>query len=140
MELLFYLLIQLVAIATACPLTDGDAVYEARALIASLGFDVSEAIACNPAQSALRSSKSDTQALQPAVSIYPNPAKSVVFLPVDLIGARVQVLDQMGTIIIEREIASSSLDVAQLPSGTYTLRFFVSGKQPQNEKLVIIKD
>jgi hypothetical protein len=140
MELLFYLLIQLVAIANACPLTDGDAVYEARGLVASMGIEVNEVANCNPTQPALRSSQSDTQGQQLTASIYPNPAKSVVFLPVDLIGARVQVLDQMGTIIIEREIASSSLDVAQLPSGTYTLRFFVSGKQPQNEKLVIIKD
>jgi hypothetical protein len=123
--------------AQQCPLTDGDAVYEARSL---LGIEIAEMSACVQTQSLFRSSDPSKEALQSISTIYPNPAKSVVYVPVDLLGAQIQVVNQMGIVVIDQVIINSTLDIALLPSGTYTLRIQEAGKRPRNEKLVVMKD
>jgi hypothetical protein len=130
----------LLTIAQACPLTDGDAVYEARGLVSTLGFEIDETTACVQAKPALQSSKPSMQQVPISLSIYPNPARSLVYLPIQLIGAQMQVVNQMGSLVIDQEITSSTLDVSLLPSGTYTLRIQEAGKRPRNEKLIVIKD
>jgi hypothetical protein len=138
MELLFYLLIQLVAIATACPLTDGDAVYDARALIASQGLELAQSTLCVPNPVKERTEKAVI--IEPShFEIYPNPASTKVFLPSNTVGAQVQIMNQVGAIVLNQMCIGNPISIEHLPSGNYTLRLQSESFAPRTAKLIVLK-
>jgi hypothetical protein len=118
--------VQLEAIASQCPLSGGDAVFEARALLNKGVYD--DAALCNGGgQSAASKVKKEVSGTAKLKAI-PNPASSVfsLILPQPLEkGATAQILifDQLGREVFHRSITGpinlAELDAATWPSGLY---------------------
>jgi hypothetical protein len=57
------------------------------------------------------------------LEVYPNPVVNELFIPSDLSleGASVRIFDQMGRVLINRELNEHRIDVNRLPAGAYQL-------------------
>ena len=86
----------------------------------------------------------ETKALASPISIYPNPAKEVIYLKqmgnTD-VETEVALTNATGNTVLTEKISSTTepIDVAQVPAGIYFLRVWQGGKCLATEKVVIHK-
>jgi hypothetical protein len=120
-------------IAAQCPLLGGDAVYEARALIAPLTGEIfDDASACDGQGAEERHAEPETAYPDTGFRIFPNPTAGIVQwtgnAPVS-----VRIFDQLGRLIIDRNIPNNVLDISHLKEGFYRIQIIGAG----NEQLYI---
>jgi Secretion system C-terminal sorting domain len=126
-------MVKISCIALQCPLTGGDAVYQARALVAhrtDLDFD---SVVCIEGESTERA------AVQQAALLSPNPAATSILVAQDYVGAQVTITDQYGTVRYSQKAAPVTIDVSGLPSGQYYVQFVRANERPRTEKILIVR-
>jgi len=138
----------LLYIAEQCPLVGGNAVFEARSLLA-LSTDryvFDDDVFCD--QGGRRSDESlDKKVLNQVFSIYPNPAKDNIELSYQLTeegDADISIQTRMGQVILNEKIAGSQegvkrFDLDMLPAGVYFCSVRQNGQLLYIEKFVVIK-
>ena len=118
----------LIAIAGQCPLEGGDAVYEARSIVAYYtvaGFDDSQLCAgannraSEPEQSSLAKTLED-------VVLYPNPTTGQLYWSGTTGLVTLRIFNTLGVLQLERQSANNYLDVSTLPDGIYTLQLLAA--------------
>jgi len=71
--------------------------------------------------------------------IYPNPATSVFYLGVNLIGANVTILDMLGKRVLTcQSVKSSGVDISSLSAGMYIVQV-AQGDRLSNQRLCVSK-
>ena len=110
-------------IAGQCPLEGGDAVYEARAIIAYLtGDEFDDHVLCNSSQRNARDRNGDISK-ESDFALYPNPTTGIVYWtgfqgqPVT-----VNIYNSLGQLQIAKSMNNSHLDLNTLPQGMYHLQ------------------
>ncbi|MCS7085940.1 MAG: T9SS type A sorting domain-containing protein, partial [Bacteroidia bacterium] len=128
------------ALARECPNRYGKAVYDARALFASLTGVFVPGDECTPPPAEER------RAVAPSdygFKIYPNPAKSTLTVrhaDKNLQNATLEILDVKGRLVMSRNLDPLTvISIAELPAGFYYCRFRVAGVVVANQKLIVVK-
>lgn len=125
----------LTAIAGQCPLEGGDAVYEARAIVAhysDIEFDDYQICATAERQQKMQRGNAGSH-----ISVYPNPTTGVVFF--ETTGeVQVRVFNQLGQLQLEKSLAGNRLDLGQLPPGLYRVQIFQDGRLMAAHSVVLI--
>ncbi|MEZ5023304.1 MAG: T9SS type A sorting domain-containing protein [Chitinophagales bacterium] len=57
--------------------------------------------------------------------MYPNPVNSILYISTDLNIRQANVYDATGKLVLQKRVRNNSLDVSQLPTGSYTLEVLV---------------
>jgi Secretion system C-terminal sorting domain len=118
-------------IALQCPLTGGDAVFEARAL---LQLEIEDASVCNSGEATDRvDQKRETLALAP------NPASQYISLPGQL-NKSYKITNQFGQLISEGIITDGFLNTSKYPSGLYFITLFDENTRATTQSFVIINE
>ena len=130
-------------LAVLCPFTEGTSVYQARALLRNYDQVVysNDCEQTLPENNALMATgiKLDTKT-EPSINVYPNPAGNEVFIVSDMEGAKIQILDITGRLVLSTDLsANTKLDVTELKSGTYFYKIMKDKVQVKTDKLIIIK-
>lgn len=135
----------LTAIASQCPLSGGDAVFEARALLGLDGFD--DADLCNYSQSAAGRAE-ELPVKSGVLKALPNPSNGdfTLQLPYKLekgVTARLNVFDQLGRLALTRIVPEESsvllIDATSWPGGVYACNVAVSNGEVYSAIVVIEK-
>ncbi len=136
---------QLLAIAYQCPLAGGDAVFQARSLLA-LAQDNSydDGLLCQPPQ--LRQSPLQNLSESSGFSLQPNPAReliSISFAEKAIVEGELVLYDAYGRIAIHKKLTKNQylyvLDVSSLQVGIYVISWSNRSEHRQSQKLVISK-
>ncbi|MCC6410103.1 MAG: T9SS type A sorting domain-containing protein [Saprospiraceae bacterium] len=128
---------ELEAIAGQCPLEGGDAVYEARAVVAYLiGTTYDDTELCDVEERFQPKAISEST-IEPAV--YPNPTTGQLAFkgydsPFD-----VRVLDNLGHAILYKQVTNNRLDISALPEGLYRIQVVLPGGSVKTHSVVLIK-
>ena len=133
----------LTAIAWQCPLSGGDAVYEARAMLAMPDWIDDPAI-CRFERSDQRSGANRPAAGLPGLSVYPNPARETLTVAFD---AEVEngtlllsdVFGREAKLVKTGQARTCQIDVRQLPAGIYYLTLLGGPKPLRSAKVFILK-
>lgn len=144
----------LMDIANQCPLTGGNAVYEARSILAYTGeiLEFNDSLLCDSTILA-----EERGALPPTpqfhsgeegyrFSAVPNPANDYLNIrytaPQDATNLTVQLFNATGRAVAEERLAGTEgaqqIDLSRLSAGLYYLRFISNGKLISTQKIVII--
>ncbi len=132
-------------IANDCPLSGGEAVFHARALLNDDAAYDNVAL-CEAAQN--RASEKDdlTESQNSWFKFYPNPAENLIHLefdkPVETFG-EIILQDLMGRTLLNQKLSngdhSSIVNLLQIPTGTYYLFVEIDGNKAKTELLVKVK-
>jgi len=137
------------SIAEQCPITDGNAIYQARAFLALLKKEhtnYNDSLLCAPIQALIMPAVQlgvSVDLIGDDVRIFPNPASNEVRLvwrePNENPG-QIQVSDIFGRTIIQLDIASYTLEkvihLGDLSQGVYVFRIRLSGKDAVRKVIV----
>ncbi|MFT4681361.1 MAG: hypothetical protein ACI9YU_001206 [Flavobacteriales bacterium] len=142
----------LVFIATQCPYEYGVGVYMARAMLTladTVNYMVAHACEATEPPSARLSggtedAASDLTQSGSAISIYPNPARSLLTVLVDLVDEqieRIELMNYLGHRIQTTRLnkGMTEIDVSSLSSGVYHYSIIIDGVVKQTGKQVILK-
>lgn len=113
----------LLTIALLCPFTGGNAVYQARTLLQSNGYDYVYDNPDHDCSNQLRSHKVLIEQPEPKVKLVPNPNFGTVKLLSDIPINNATILDMHGRVVlsISSDGAFSELDTSSLPNGLYII-------------------
>ena len=141
--------LQLEGIASVCPKYGGMAVYNARGILpdCALTFDRDNYQGCYPSTDPVgqvESRSDENQGLEKATSaqLSPNPANGLAMLNIpEGKQGDIQIVNTLGRVILSQKIASSqtSLNLSQIPVGTYYLNLLYSDGQRESIKLVVTR-
>ncbi len=139
-------------VAAQCPITSGNAVYEARSILAYAGdipaYD--DDVLCDSAalvQARYLPQASNSQVAKGyLMTAVPNPANDYLIIaysaPVDNAIMNVQLINTVGAIITNVQLAgwqgTQQMELSQLPVGLYYLRFVANGLVISVQKISII--
>ncbi|MBX7182524.1 MAG: T9SS type A sorting domain-containing protein [Bacteroidia bacterium] len=138
------------AIANKCPITDGPAVYMARAFTASLdSFSIVYSDSCG-FTGLLRVEDPSAQVGQFYISqwvkFYPNPTSNELAFELQLNegdSAKIEFVDILGktveTFNLRNTKGKQIKSLSNIPIGTYIVRIYINAILRNNEKLIIIK-
>lgn len=134
---------QITAIAEECPLNGGEAVYQARALAGTLGFQLTINAQENCENPSTPKSARNNAPL-PKVLVYPNPAKGEInFQLPEGVTDRLVVTDLNGRAVKEtvfaKTVNSGRISLPPLPSGVYVLTFYQDGNSTERQLITINK-
>jgi hypothetical protein len=129
------------AIAEQCPLTGGDAVYEARAVVAEeMGayYDDQTACATSGRPSEERTAAAATGKKQ--VTFYPNPTTGMLTWSGAALSA-VRLYNAQGRLALEASVTGGQMiDLASLPDGMYLMQSFgIQGEVLDVQKVILFK-
>lgn len=125
-------------IAEQCPLEGGDAVYEARAMVAYFtGEDFDDYELCASSERQQRVQKKNTTRAERSIEIYPNPTTGEVFLAADG-EVLVRIFDNIGQLQLEKIVSDHRLDLSQLQPGIYRLQLFREGQMLTTQSVVLL--
>jgi hypothetical protein len=128
----------LTAIADQCPLEGGDAVYEARAVVAYLtGQEFDDYQLCDSGERQQRAKRQNTTEAAKDIAIYPNPTTGDVFftVPGEIL---VRVFNELGQIKLEKAVTDGRISLAQLQPGVYRLQLFREGQMLTTQSVVLL--
>jgi hypothetical protein len=126
---------ELRTLAQKCPLTDGNVVYQARALLSH--YDNNDYTSeCE------RGSEIPVNSISPVdgnVHVYPNPASGEIFVNVEKDGMKVEIYNLLGVKISSYVLATgeNKIDVSKLSNGTYFFKIMDESGMVKVEKIVI---
>ncbi len=137
-------------LAQLCPFTDGNAVYQSRALLKHYNDSIEYSNPCefnlpNIQASGSRFSVNSNTALNESkealtTKLYPNPAQTEVTITTELSNATLYIYNVIGQTVIEMPLSSQTkLNVSELKSGTYIYKIMSEGKLIKTDKLIINK-
>lgn len=130
----------LTGIAEQCPLEGGDAVYEARAIVAYLtGVSFDDDNLCDLAEARQQEEKTAKTA---EIALYPNPTtglltwSSTVDQPVIL-----RIYNSLGQLQMEQVLSGVSTQIGHLPEGLYQVQLLDSQNKSilATQKVLLIK-
>jgi hypothetical protein len=124
----------LLNIAQQCPLTGGDAVFEARGLLNSR-FEFEDEAACIPSENQDRGVKLD---MGKSV-IVPNPAISEIQI-LGHAGKHYQITDAYGRVKQQGILSNEVIFLNQLASGVYTITLWDNSTDPVTLKFIVLQD
>jgi hypothetical protein len=133
-------LVTLDGIAAQCPLEGGDAVYEARSVVAAQnGTEYDDAAVCNsgnrPAQGREQLVKKD---LKENV-VYPNPTTGeIAWLSEG--EAKVRVWNALGALVLEQSVTNQKLNLVGLVNGQYRVQIVIEGDASSIQTVVLQKN
>jgi len=114
----------LTAIAAQCPLSGGDAVYEARSIVARLTGQEYDDVALCGSQRPGAGGRDETSEIPMEVIVFPNPTTGqITWIGLEGQTVTVRVFNQLGQMVAERHTADNSLDLGALSEGVYHLQF-----------------
>lgn len=132
-------------IAYLCPFTDGLSIYTARAVCRLYDEDWIEY--SNPCEAATNPSSARIAAPSneiPTISLYPNPARTVVYVQIDLEDSNYGYLELINTLgqsvgnYLIQNNEELAIDISELPKGMYICKLIdANGVAISNEKLTI---
>ena len=112
------------AIAAQCPLSGGDAVYEARSIVSRLTGQEYDDVALCGSQRPGAGGREDTSEIPTDLLVFPNPTTGQIsWLGLEGQTVTVRVFNQLGQMVAERNTSENSLDLGVLPEGVYHLQF-----------------
>jgi|GEM_PF-4616227 len=112
----------LIDIAGQCPLSGGDAVYEARSIVMHYtGDEFDDADLCNLQN---RSQQAKAKEGSEAIRLYPNPTSGEVFWRGTSSAVRVRVLNALGQMHSDQLVNSNHLALRNAPDGLYTVQIY----------------
>lgn len=138
------LIASLESIALLCPTTNGSAVHQARTVL----FNHTKKQYYNTCE--FSPLKTDSKKLEkpslgyilPDISIYPNPANTVVYINAkDYEYITLKLYNVMGELIAEQLMDNTNigLDVSKLSNGIYVYKAYYNGTEQKTGKLIITK-
>ncbi len=131
-------LVALELIAAQCPLLGGDAVYEARALIAPLTGEIfDDASACEGQGAEERHAEPQTAYPDTGFRIFPNPTTGIVQWTGDT-PVSVRVFDQLGRLVAEQAVNNNLLDLSRLHNGVYQIHLLDADQQVLHNARVVL--
>ncbi|HEY6162182.1 MAG TPA: T9SS type A sorting domain-containing protein, partial [Bacteroidia bacterium] len=122
-------------LAQKCPATDGNCVYQARALLSV--YDRTEYT--SECERGSEISTNNNSSVDGNVHVYPNPASNEVFVNVSKEGLKIEVYNILGVKVSSYVLAQgeNKLDVSKLSSGTYFFKVMDSSSLVKVEKVII---
>lgn len=69
-------------------------------------------------------------------NIYPNPVNNILYISTDLNIRQANVYDASGKLVLQKRVRNNSLDVSQLPTGSYTLEVLVDDVRVSKQFIV----
>jgi hypothetical protein len=139
---------QVLAIANLCPLTEGNAVYQAQAFYRILFNDDTTQFSssCDMDTSAKGVNPAISDTKSPSYKLYPNPNNGSFELQQvnrDTNPVTVVVKNVLGSVVYQKAVeftsGAATLQLANLPSGVYLLQLTDSQQKSSNFKFVIQK-
>lgn len=130
------------SIAQQCPMVNGGAVLQARALLFDL-LRKNYMSSCEKTAPANMSSVArkglSTNVEQSGISVYPNPASSQLFVEVKAYtNTKLKLFNMMGSLMIEQNIDNNqAIDISKLSSGLYTYKIYQNENELKLGKVVI---
>jgi hypothetical protein len=126
---------QLKQIAKQCPLTGGDAVFEARGMLGDL-IEIDDDLLCAPELNRQQQSKPiDLQ----VSALQPNPASGFIRLHKQT-GKNYQITNQYGVVVAQGVLNSEYVETAAYASGIYFITISDTKSRPVTHRFVIIKE
>jgi hypothetical protein len=113
----------LTAIAAQCPLSGGDAVYEARSIVSRLTGQEYDDVALCGSQRPGAGGREETSEIPTEVIVFPNPTTGYVsWIGVPEGKVTVRVFNALGQLQMERTSEDNALDLSVLNQGIYRLQ------------------
>ncbi|MFN0175930.1 MAG: T9SS type A sorting domain-containing protein [Saprospiraceae bacterium] len=117
----------LTAIAAQCPLSGGDAVYEARAIVSHLTGQEYDDVALCGSQRPGAGGREETSEIPAEVLVFPNPTTGYVsWLGIPEGKVTVRVFNALGQLQLERNSEDNAVDLSALNQGIYRLQILSS--------------
>jgi hypothetical protein len=126
------------ALANQCPLTEGDAVYQARGIYNSQ-FDNNKAF--NDQQLCVSAGNRNSKEISGStneISVYPNPAGEILFINGYKSDSKYQIFNQLGTEVSNGMLDNPALSISEFQSGVYWLHIFQPDLRPQTVKFIVV--
>jgi len=131
----------LTAIAGQCPITGGDAVYEARAIVERFtGETFDDAVLCASGSRPSNGRTTSSAFSEGQVQIFPNPSTGQIsWTGLEGEALTLRVFNALGQQVAERNSAVNGADLSNLPAGVYHLQFLSSDNTLRLNKSVVIE-
>ena len=131
----------LAAIAGQCPISGGDAVYEARAIVERItGATFEDAVLCNTGNRPSNERTISTTFSAGQVQVFPNPTTGMIsWAGLEGEAVTLQVFNALGQQVAERNSTENGVDLSHLPSGVYHIKFLTSDNTIRLNKSVVLE-
>jgi len=131
----------LTAIAGQCPISGGDAVYEARAIVERFtGETFDDAVLCASGSRPSNGRTTSSALSDEQIQVFPNPTTGQIsWTGLEGEALTLRVFNALGQQVAEQNSAINSADLSTLPSGVYHLQFLSSDNSVRFNKSVVIE-
>ena len=127
------------AIAAQCPLSGGDAVYEARAVVVHYtGVEYNDRQLCAGTGSRENDQVSSTENKN-YINIFPNPSTGLVSWSGITGPVTVRIFNQLGQLQLEQRCTEGSINLTPLQDGVYQLQLLDAGQLKATRSVVLMK-